>query len=139
MLPFIVTPALAACASVYRETPSAMIAEPGATASVTTSMPYDAAYRKTFEQMKSCFEMGGAFLTHFSVYGDKSDKDGVISSAFSGITGHRVLTTVRLKPETTGTKVEIFSASDSLGTDVKTRIHYWLNRNGSECTPPLES
>lgn len=126
---------ISGCAQVTRATPEALINAPGSTAILETSMSYDAAYRKTFHQMKSCFEAGGAYLTHISVYGDKGADDGIISVGVSGILGHRVMATFKLKPIPNGTSIDIFAASESSPGNFTTRLDYWLNKGGTDCGP----
>lgn len=124
---------LAGCGGVHRSTSDDLIAAPATTARTETALGLDEAYRKTLNQMKACYEAGGAFMVHMSVYGDKSASDAQISFGISGITGHRVIATLKLTPGNPGTIIDIYSAGNNPPVGLTRQLDFWLNKGRTGC------
>ncbi len=127
---------LAGCAtSVQRATPSELIADPGAREEFTTKLDYDAAYRTTQEQMKSCYERKlGLFGTaQLTVIADKGVKDARVSLSMSSMLNVRTFWSIMLKPGETGTNVTIYGASAPATTQMKATLQGWLNEGETRC------
>jgi hypothetical protein len=125
------------CATgVSKETPTELRSSPGSTSSFETTMQYDQAYRKTLEQMKSCYERRLSLLGTLTanVFGDKSPNEAQvswgISSAFSK---QKIYLTVLLEPITTGTRATLFWFDPKTPTSLNGALREWLVGNGTGC------
>lgn len=136
LLPVFCTGLLAGCANIAeRATPQELRTAPGSVRAFETSRPYDAAYRKTLEQMKSCYErkLGLFGSAQTTVFGDKSEREAQVSWAISSITGYKVLVTIVLASKVDGTAVTLYSASDKPPAWLETTLKNWLNDDAMGC------
>ena len=127
---------LAGCAStVTRATPEALRAAPGATLRIVSPKSYDLAYRKTLDQMKSCYErkMGLMGSAQTTVWGDKGDKEAQVSLAFSSIFNYRIFSTIVLVPEAGGTAVTLYSTGEQPPPALVSALKTWLIDDGAGC------
>jgi hypothetical protein len=127
---------LAGCAStVTRATPEALRSAPGSTLRIVSPKPYDLAYRKTLDQMKSCYErkLGLTGSAQTTVWGDKSAKEAQVSLAFSSLFNYRIFSTILLVPEAGGTAVTLYSAGEQPPPALVSALKTWLLDDGAGC------
>lgn len=126
---------LAGCASnVIRATPTELRAAPASVLRFESTRPYDAAYRKTLEQMNSCFNKKAALSSlQFLVSGDKSADEAQVSWAMSSMFSYRVFATIVLKPINAGTTVELYWFGEKPPTGLQSTLQQWLNADATGC------
>lgn len=125
---------LSGCANtVTRTTPEELRNNPGAKLSFESTKSYDLAFRKTLNQMKSCFERNLGGTTKWSVFGDKMDTEAQVSWQVTGMFTSKVMATIVLEPQKTGTRVTIYSASESEPKGLANTLRQWLDTDKTDC------
>lgn len=127
---------LAGCATtVPRATPTELRAAPGSSAMFVTLKPFDTAYRKTLEQMKSCYErkLGLFGSAQTVVVADKSANEAQVSLAFSSMLSYRVFVTIVLTPTPAGTTVAAYYAGEKPAPGIDAALRNWLNTDAFGC------
>lgn len=124
------------CATIVeRATPQELRAAPGSSRAFATARPYDAAYRKTLEQMKSCYErkLGLFGSSQTTVFGDKSALEAHVSLALSTMFGYKVFATIVLAGQPDGTAVTLYSAGDKPPIGLEATLKNWLDADAMGC------
>jgi hypothetical protein len=121
-------------ANVIRATPTELRAAPATVLRFDSTRAYDAAYRKTLEQMNSCFNKKAAFSSlQFLVSSDKSADEAQVSWAMSSLLSYRVFGTIVLRPNAPGTKVELYWFSERPPLALQTALQQWLDADATGC------
>lgn len=129
---------LAGCASsVTRSTPEELRSSPGSKLTFESTKPYDLAFRKTLNQMKSCYERNIGISTRMSIFGDKMDTEAQVSWQVTGMLTNKIMVTIVLEPQKTGTRVTIYSAGENEPKGIASVLRQWLDADNTGCPGDL--